>query len=344
MQKLPRKTAIRELVVKAIESATLAVELYNKPNIEFRTGAYCTLMIIGWTSLMHAVFERDGKKYWYKEKNGRYKKKDGDKVAWELTTCIKECWRNNLENGIVKNLQLFIKLRNKIEHRSMRSIDSHLLAESHALLLNFKEIIKKEFDIEFLGDMGLYIPISVFNSKRILPQTADEKATLEFIDKYRDSLDFNIWEDTKYAFRAFLVPKIGNHENSSDVTIEFLNASELDERDKKRLTRITSLIKFRQMPFDDKLLKPRAVIEAVKKSYPHFNMSHFVNSWKKLCVRPHSDSPNPGDTDVRFCYYDPIDGDYRYEPTYVNLLCKFISEGEQFTDTSPAEIPSNFLS
>lgn len=110
-QKLTRKVAVRELLIKATESATLAVEIYNKPKVEFRTGSYCTLMVIAWTSLMHALFEKEGIKYWYKQKNGRYKKKDGDRMAWELATCINKYWNDNLNNGIVNNLQLFIKLR-----------------------------------------------------------------------------------------------------------------------------------------------------------------------------------------------------------------------------------------
>ena len=339
MHKLPRKIIVRELVLKATESATLAVELYNKPNVEFRTGSYCTLMIIAWTSIMHAVFERDDVKYWYKEKNGRYKKRDGDRIAWELKTCINKYLKDDLNSGVVKNLQLFIKLRNKIEHRNMRAIDSHLMAEAQALLLNFKDFLKKEFDIEFLSDMGLYIPISIFNTKRTLPQTADEKSTLNFIDNYRSSLDNTIWEDTKYAFRAFLVPQIGNHENSSDVTIEFINPYNLEEKEKKSLKRISALVKHKQIPFDADLMKPHAVIEAVQASYPGFNQYNFVNSWKKLGIRPPSDSPKPGETVEQYCYYDPIDKDYRYEPSYVELICKLMSEGEKFIDTTPMDIP-----
>lgn len=223
----------------------------------------------------------------------------------------------------------------------MKSIDSHLLPEAQALLLNFKEFMKDEFDIEFLSDMGLYIPINIFNTKRTIPQTADEKSTLEFINNYRSSLDTTMWDDTKYAFRAFLVPKIGNHENSSDVTIEFINHSDLEDKDKQRLSRLTGVIKFKQMPFDADLMKPIVVVEKVRTKHPEFNLHKFVISWKKLGVRPPSDSPNPGETNENYCHYDPIDNDYRYEPSYVDLLCKLIRDGELFQDTSTMQIPSS---
>lgn len=41
-------------------------------------------MIIAWTSITRAYFEREKVNYFYKGKNGRYKKIDGDKKAWEL--------------------------------------------------------------------------------------------------------------------------------------------------------------------------------------------------------------------------------------------------------------------
>ena len=333
--KLPRKVAVRELVMKAIESATLAVEIYNKPTVEFRSGAYCTLMIIAWTAIFHAVFDRDGIKYFYKEKNGRFKRKDGDRLAWELTTCIKKYKGGKLEGGVIQNLELFIKLRNKIEHRNMRSIDAHLMPESQALFLNLKQFLFDEFQIEFLADMGLYIPISVLSSKRVIPQSSDERAVLEFIDKYRNSLDASVWDDTKYAFRAYLVPKVGNHENSSDVTIEFIKASDIDAKSKKHLTKITALIKSKQTPFDASLLKPGAVVAQVNDQYPDFHMRNFVNAWKKLSVRPASGAENPGDTNEQYCYYDPVDDDYRYEPGFAELIIEHLNNGETFTNGEP---------
>jgi hypothetical protein len=43
-------------------------------------------MVIAWTSLLHAILERRGVRYFYKKKNSkRYEKVDGEKRAWELT-------------------------------------------------------------------------------------------------------------------------------------------------------------------------------------------------------------------------------------------------------------------
>ena len=56
MRGLPR--TVREGLDKARDSALLAVEVYNKPAVKFKSGGYITLMIIAWTSLFHAIFFR----------------------------------------------------------------------------------------------------------------------------------------------------------------------------------------------------------------------------------------------------------------------------------------------
>ena len=56
MRGLPR--AVKSSLEKACDSALLAVEVYNKPAVKFKSGGYIALMIIAWTSLFHAIFFR----------------------------------------------------------------------------------------------------------------------------------------------------------------------------------------------------------------------------------------------------------------------------------------------
>ena len=44
----------------------LAVDVYNKPATSFKSGAYIVLMVIAWTSLLHAIFERRKTPYFYR--------------------------------------------------------------------------------------------------------------------------------------------------------------------------------------------------------------------------------------------------------------------------------------
>ncbi len=71
---------VRENLTKARDAALAAVEIYNKPAIDFRAGNYIVLMVIAWTALFHAIFYRRGIKPWYTlpltGKRRRYKRID----------------------------------------------------------------------------------------------------------------------------------------------------------------------------------------------------------------------------------------------------------------------------
>lgn len=109
----------------SIDSALLAVEIYNKPRTAFRSEAYITLMIMAWTRLFHAYFNHKGVRYFEKDKQGRFLRIDdegrnvtigGEFRTWGLRDCIKNF--KELDLAVKDNLRFFIGLRNKIEHRA----------------------------------------------------------------------------------------------------------------------------------------------------------------------------------------------------------------------------------
>lgn len=64
---------IRPYLDKARDSALLAVEIYNKPAIAFKSAGYIALMSIAWTSLLHAIFLCRKQLPYHKGANGRYR-------------------------------------------------------------------------------------------------------------------------------------------------------------------------------------------------------------------------------------------------------------------------------
>src|SRR5690625_6731814 len=82
-KRLPKKVKIS--LQKARDSALLAVEMYNKPGVKFKTGGYVVMMVIAWTSLFHSIFFRRKIKPFFKEDNGHfYKKKEGEYLYLEI--------------------------------------------------------------------------------------------------------------------------------------------------------------------------------------------------------------------------------------------------------------------
>ena len=85
--------AIKPYVDKAKDSALLAVEIYNKPAVKFKSSAYITLMVIAWTALFHAIFLRRRIRPYYKAEIAI----DGQVNIrhWDLAECAKRYWTNN---------------------------------------------------------------------------------------------------------------------------------------------------------------------------------------------------------------------------------------------------------
>jgi len=65
MRKRNIRSIKHELVKKSREALLAAVQIYNNPNITFKTESFITLSIIGWTYLLHAYYHSLKKDYHY---------------------------------------------------------------------------------------------------------------------------------------------------------------------------------------------------------------------------------------------------------------------------------------
>lgn len=59
-----------ELLKKSREAALAAVQIFNNPNIRFKSETYVVLIIIAWTYLLHAYYRDQRIEYRYYKKNG----------------------------------------------------------------------------------------------------------------------------------------------------------------------------------------------------------------------------------------------------------------------------------
>jgi len=262
---LPAKQA--NLIEKAKESALLAVDIYNKPKTSFRAGGFVVLMCIAWTALLHAIFEKQKKKYFYPDDKNprRYKKIDGEYKAWELLKLAKEFFKDE-KSPVYKNIEFFYELRNKIEHRFMPLIDHAISGECQAFLLNFETILVKEFQEKHLIVDSLFIPLQFTTQKKNLLKTTDANKVLEFIKKFKTSLGDDIANSQEYSFKAFFVPKLGNHRNSSDIAIEYIKFDPNNPEEMKKYEKMIVGIKEKTIAVANQgKYKPSKVLEILEK-------------------------------------------------------------------------------
>lgn len=327
---------IERLVIKARESALLALDIYNRPATMFKSEGFIVMMIIAWTSLLHAIFHKKGIKYNYTDANGNDEYLDGDLKAWELSTCIKNFYKED-NSSIKRNLEFMIGLRNKIEHRFAPKIDNHVGGECQALLLNFDELLITEFGNYYALKDLMVFPLQTSNLRNAERTEVIKKfqgkhydQIKEYIETYRESLSNDIYNDPKYSFRVYLVPKTGNHKNSSDMSMEFVKYNPENPDEIAAQKQLVTLIKEKIVKTGNPDgLKPKQVVELVaKKINKKFNVHQHTQAWKFYKIRSSKFTKNHLN---EYCYSDAVHEDYVYTPAWVDFLIRKLSNDDEYT-------------
>jgi hypothetical protein len=283
---------IDEQIDKSREAALLAIQIYNNPLVSFRTYGYIIQMVIAHTSLFHAIFERDEVEYWYKNDDGSPEIVDGDYMYWELIECVRNFYEGET-TAETENIRFFVQLRNKIEHRFIPRLDMTVSGYCQALLLNYERLLVTEFGNYFgLGqDLALALQLSEYSQEQLRVirrvQSQNFRDIREYITEFCRPLSDEIIQSDRFCFRAFLIPKIGNHAKSSDIAIEFVKYDPTSIKDMENYEKQIALIRMKQVPVADQgMLKPSDVVRAVKeRTGLEFSMYHHTNAWKKYGVR-----------------------------------------------------------
>jgi len=327
-----RKGKTKTILEGSVDSALLAVEVYNKPRTAFRCKAYVTLMIIAWTSLFHAYFNRTiGNKYYRKEKNGIYKIVDGEKKTWDLKTCIRKY--GQLSEAIRANLEFFIGLRNKIEHRCVdkEEIDNMVFGECQSLLYNYESTLVTLFGDNYT--LNAHLAFSLQFSKVLTEEqristrralSAEMKNIRDYIENYRNGLDNEIFNSQEYSIKLIQIPKISNT-NRSDLAIEFVNWNSLSTEDRENYDKLLGLIKdkvAKKEAVNVGKLRPTDVANKVKQRIKDkFSPNDHANFYTVFNIRPEpSSGGDPFETNTKYCHYDELHNDYVYKEEWAEFI------------------------
>lgn len=333
-----RKGKTKALLESSIQSALLAVEIYNKPRCPFRVESYITNMIMAWTRLLHAYFNhKTGDKYYYRDK-GAYKLIDGEKKAWELKTCITKY--NKLQEPIKSNLEFFIKLRNKIEHRTIDrdEIGIMIFGECQSMLYNYENEIIKLFGEEYALNESLAFALQ-FSTLRTTKQKEANKKLLsnevkelkEFIETYRTGLKEEVFNTQEFSLKLVQIPKICNT-NRNAIAVEFVKWNSLSEEDKRNYETLTALIKDKVIKTEvinpGKLKPGKVVLEVNKHIITKINQRDHKCILAIFGIRPYNEfekNRDPFETNTTYCHYDEAHDDYLYQESWVQFLIHNIS-------------------
>lgn len=334
-----RKGKTKQLLESGIDCALLAVEIYNKPRAPFRVETFITHMIMAWTKVAHAHFNNTiGNKFYYKEKGKkRYKLIDGERKAWELKTCLSKL---DLSDSVKANIEFFIKLRNKIEHRFIDKdeIGVKIFGECQSLLNNFEEFVIDCFGDEYALNETLAFSLQFSRlrtenqkqaSKNLL--STEVKELNEFIDKFRLSLEDDVFNSQEYSIKLISIPKISNT-NRNDLAIEFVNWNSLSDDDKENYNKLQAIIKDKTVVkegVNPGKLKAGDVVTSVKEVLPAFSHYDHKCLYSMFSVRPSGTDKDidPFNTNTEYSHYDEAHDDYLFQEYWKDLIINGIEKG-----------------
>lgn len=342
---------LRPYLDKARDSALLAVEVYNKPAIAFKSAGYIALMVIAWTSLFHAISLRKRQRPYCKTANGRYIKIDGDYKHWELKECAQRFWHNEPHNPVRKNLEFFIPLRNKIEHRHVPELDAAIFGECQALLLNFDALLGAEFGEKRRLRESLTFSLQLFPSGESFAAAVKANKNIKdikrFVENYRNAISADVQNSGQFSFKAFLI-QIANHQSQDALAIQFVQYDKLSEEQKAEVSRLPALIKLKSVGVvNADLMKAGDIIKAVQaklgnpkidrngKQVAKFNSDTHTRCWRRFNVRPPANAEKPEFTDQRYCSYDKAHRDYLYTPAWIDFLVEKIKDNDEYSALYP---------
>jgi hypothetical protein len=281
-----------ELVRKAREAALAAVQLYNNPQIRFKSELFIVTMHIAWTYLLHAYYRQTSVNYHYWErKDGklRYLKTDGGaRKTWELKKCLEvaEC---PIERNVCNNLKFLIGIRNEIEHQMTTRLDDAISAKFQACCLNFNLYIKEFFGEKHGIDreLALSLQFAAITDEQIeeMVQMDDLPNNVRtFIADFESMLTPEEHDSPQFAYRLHFSRKTTNHPGQADRVIEFSKPAAHDKQSGASagvgpgvVTR--ELIKEIERP---KFLAGQVVAKMKEEGYSWFGMHQHTELWRSL--------------------------------------------------------------
>jgi hypothetical protein len=272
-----------ELIQKAKEAMLLAVQIFNNPNVVFKSESFIVISNIAWTYLLHAYYRSKKVDYrYYEKKNTRKifdKTKHGAHKHWELERCLNE-QKCPLTDSVKENLKFLIGLRHEIEHQMTTRIDDLLSARFQSSCLNFNDYLKQLFPEEKGIEKHLSFSLQFSSlSEEQMDQLFDYKDLPNHISNYIQDFDKNlsyeIFNSSQFAYRVMFIRKTANHIGQADKVIEFVSA---DSEIAKNMNKDYAFIKEKEKK---KYLPNGVVSEMNKLGYLKFGMHQHTQLWQQ---------------------------------------------------------------
>jgi hypothetical protein len=270
-----------ELVKNSREAMLTAVQIYNNPQIDFKSELFIVTTVIAWTYLLHAYYRKH--KIDYRQRSrlpGRKKYATTPRGAvrlWNLEECLGSK-DSPVETIVKQNLLFLIGIRHEIEHQGTSQIDDQMSAKFMSAALNFNLAIKKHFGQahSLEREQAFSIQFSTFDegtAKELLLQSDLPANIRTFIADFERGMSEEDYNDPRFSFRVAFVRKLANGKASADKLVEFVPAGTTSDEMNRVYVKETERAKYR----------PKQIVDMMKaEGYKGFTMHQHTGLWQAL--------------------------------------------------------------
>lgn len=148
---------INTLLDKSEEAFLMAIEIYNKPTINYRLEGFAFFICNAWELLLKSKMLQNNESIYYPDKPNR---------TISLTNCITNVFTND-KDPVRKNLEILIGLRNTSTHFVIKEMDSIYLPFMQANVLNYSQKLFDYFGRDITQKINSSFMTLVINNEEI---------------------------------------------------------------------------------------------------------------------------------------------------------------------------------
>jgi hypothetical protein len=288
-------------------------------------------MILGWLKSLQARWERDDLDLYIRDDRGRRRRGTyGEFITHSLGEMLKTEFSDN--DPVRSNIEFFIGLRNRIEHRFDAATALLVAGKTEAMMLNYERYLTATFG----GDEGLAdeLRFPIFISSITSDGIAAVKeirsrvpvSVRTYIDEFDADLDNAIAEDDRYEFRITLIPQTGP-KSTADAAITWVRLDELTADQREQVERVQAIVRDKIVPITDAGLLPNEVVSEVSRRLNiRFTIHDHTRCWQHYGVRPAHGDPHLERTTADFCVYSRAFTRHTFTTAWVDKLCRALAD------------------
>lgn len=309
----------------------LAVDLYNRTGTERRLEAFVVQMTLGWLKALQARWERDNLDVYERDDRGRrIRGQYGDFLTISLGKMLRKEFKPR--DPVRKNIEFFIGLRNRIEHRYDADTALLVSGKTEALMLNYERYLTNTFgDDEGLAqELRFPIFLSSITGEAVTAIKEVRKrvpmSVKTYIDEFDADLDDVITGDGRYEFRVTLIPQMGP-KTDADAAINWVRLDDLSPEQREEVERLEAIVRDRHVPVTDVGYLPGEVAAEVSRRLGiKFTIADHTTCWKHFGARPPRGDAHPERTNPDFSIYSKAFRRYTFTSAWIDKLERELSE------------------